>query len=351
MRMRSIATVLMMVITGFIMAEESIGIEVISENRIFIETPNWNPPMPDSVHHTEAGAMQVFLSGDLLGNCQDLMKDLWMIEFNNGNLSTECLEQENADILRFDPAPNGIQQCLLKLNAEGDTLWACVLEGTGDFDNFIQAYILSDEGFIVISQPDCWSTGTYMARISSRGELLWRTYLTSNYLLDFPEDEGEIYPKVFSVRETDQGDLLVCGSVAKWVTSSDAMFIALLDRATGDPLFKTIHFMLGEARAMDVTQTAYGMIAAVGSTAETTHPEGSANIDIWSDEEHAFILVAGSDGGIAGTAVIDDCGATGFTGVIETDPNTSEILIIGRPSYNDSVNLVLLRSMLKTEGN
>lgn len=317
-------------------------VNIIDQEQVLLDTPYWVSPRPDSLVKPFSGGALIYTSGELRGNCTELRRESWVIGCGTMGeiILVERVLPEDGDYLVFDTIGDEWEQWIVMLHAEGDTVWKCGLEGTDEYDNYMEAVPLKDGGYLVISQPDCWSTDTYLARVSSGGELLWHEYLSTNYLLDMPEDRGEIYPNVNSVREKSDGDLLLCGRAQEWVTSPDAMYVCLIDGSTGQPLWKTTSYLLGEATAHDLVETPSGMILAVGATAESTSPEGSSNVSIWSDDHLPMVAVVSPDGELLAATPCDDTGVSSFRGVIGLNPAENEFIVFGSTGEQDRFDLL-----------
>lgn len=328
-------------------SETSIEMEVLSEDTVLLDTRGSGPLRLDSLHHTETSGLAVFAGTCPRGNGEGLRSERWVIGINgDGGASVEPMQAADDCLLSFGAIGDGRQQWMIRRDARGDTLWKCRLEGTGDFDNSIMAIRLSDGGYVAVSHPDCWSTGTYLARIAPEGDLVWKSYLTTNYLLDMPQDEGEIYPRVLSVRQTAQGDFLVCGSVQEWITSPSAMYVALLDGNTGESAWKATRYLMGVARACDITVSASGRIVAVGSTAEAAYPEDGPHVAQWG-EPRPFLALLDPDGEMAASRICESSHLAVYTGVLESDPDTGELLILAKASPEEPGDLVALRALLR----
>lgn len=346
------AAVLIAWTTAFCLAEEPQGgmeLEVLSEDVVHIETAQWDPPRLDSLRHSDSGELLVYTSAVLSGNNLDLSPDSWLMEIDGeGRASARPMDREGGIILSFAAIGDASRQWLVGKTSAGDTLWSSRLEGTGEFDNNMDAYPLSHGGWIVVSHPDCWSTATYMARISADGELLWRKYLSTNYLLDMPEDEGEIYPRVSSVRETAEGDILVGGSAREWITSPSAMFVALLDGTTGEPGWKAVGYVRGVAEILDVVELSSGGILAVGATAEAVYSDEGPRVAQWGDRLPLAVLL-GPDGKAWGSCICGGTEATALTGVIEADPLSGELVVLGSTSFHEPVRHLVIRALLDSD--
>ena len=350
MHMRYLALILAAAIWSVCAAEEPdacIQMETLSVDTVFWETRALSPPRLDSLHHTEGGGFAVYASARLKGNGLELRSQRWIIGIDeNGDASVETVDPADDCLLSFEAMGVSRQQWMIKRDARGDTLWKCLLEGTGDFDNAITAIRLSDGGYVAVSHPDCWSTGTYLARIAPGGELVWETYLTTNYLLDMPQEEGEIYPKVLSLRQGDQGDFLVCGSVQEWITSPSAMYVALLEGNTGEPRWKTALYLMGVARAYDVVMTSSGGIVAVGSTAEAVYPEDGPNVALWG-EPRPFAVLLDPDGEMLASRVCDSSPLAAYTGALESDTDAGVFFFTGAMSIREpSSHFTVLRALV-----
>ena len=340
-------------IAAFCHAEEydgGIGLEVLFEDTVCIETANWPPPRLDSLRRLDSGGLLVNASGELSGNNKDLHRDSWIIEVEgDGSASLRLAQGDGGILLTFAAIEDSPQQWLIGKTAEGDTLWSCRLEGTGEFDNNMEAYPLGGGGYVVVSHPDCWSTATYMARVSEGGDLLWNDYLITNYLLDMPEGVGEIYPRIASVRETAEGDILVCGNVREWITSPFAMYVTLLDGATGEPRWKFTNYLMGMAEILDVVGLSSGGIMAVGATAEAIYSDEGPRVAQWGDRLPLAVLL-GPDGKAWGSCICEGTEAIALTGVIEADPLSGGLVILGSTSFHEPVRHLVIRALLDFDG-
>jgi hypothetical protein len=225
----------------------------------------------------------------------------------------------------------------------GDTLWACALEGTGEFCYPPDVTFLPDGGYMLLIEYDCWSSSVWTGRISSSGELLWHSYLSANYLMELPRSAGEVEPRVHSFRETSSGDILACGSVSEWITDPVVSFVCLLDGETGDPVWKTVYLGHGQAAFYDAVEASSGAIVAVGATAESVRPEDGSNRWVWG-ERSPFIAVLDPDGAMQSLVVFDFDETYEFRSIIEIDPIHSEFLIAGKLDGE----LVLIRMIIPT---
>ncbi|MBD3277923.1 MAG: hypothetical protein GF388_06465 [Candidatus Aegiribacteria sp.] len=194
----------------------------------------------------------------------------------------------------------------------------------------------------VRSHPDCWSTSTWLARLSSGGELFWTKYLLTNDLLGLPGTAGEVYPHVYSLRETDEGDILACGRVAQWITSEDAMFVCLLDGETGETLWSTIHFGMSEAQVVDAVLTGSDMIVAVGSTAESRSPEGNDSVHLWGKRYPMIVLMDGS-GNLLKVLALDLPVTDALQSLAVNDSSEGDFLVMGRNSSSGEAKLLNIR--------
>ena len=325
--------------------EGSMNLELIQEDTVLLETADWGMPRPYGAYGDAAGELLILLSSPVvMGNLTSW--DHWGIRIEEGELElVESVNRAGAGLSLCFFYGDGAQQWLSCLDEAGDTLWSCPLAGTDDFDNAVTGYWLDSGDFAAVSHPDCWSTGTYIARISDRGEMLWHSHLTTNYLLDMGDVPGEIYPKIRSVRETSSGDLLVCGTVSEWANTPSAMFVALLDGDSGEPLWRSADHLQGEACAWDAVQLLSGGFAAVGSTSETVYTEEYPNIAQWGVEQ-PFVAFLDEEGNLTTAGLCRGTSAERVTGVIQPEGTSGELVILGSPSFHDPVTLVVSRVFL-----
>lgn len=329
--------------------EGSMNLKLIQEDTVLLETADWGMPRPYGAHGDTAGELLILLSGPVTqGNLTSW--DHWGIRIEEGGPEViESVNRTGAGMSVCFFYGDGAQQWLSCLDEAGDTLWSCPLAGTDDFDNAVTGYWLDSGDFAAVSHPDCWSTGTYIARITGGGEMLWHTHLTTNYLLDMQEEPGEIYPKIRSIRETSRGDLLVCGTVSEWANTPSAMFAALIDGDSGEPIWKAADHLLGEACANDAVPLSNGGFLAVGSTAETVYASEYPNIAQWGVEQ-PFTAVLDHEGTITGAVLCRDTQAESFTGVTQLDNPSGDLILLGRPSFHDPLSLVVSMISLSVEG-
>ena len=326
---------------------DSVTISILSEHLCPIET--WNPIRIDSCQLLESGGMIVSTNRSSPADVADelINYETWtiIIEPDGCPVSYEETYSDNPIIL--DSHRFGDYWDMLWLIArtdQGDTLWTCALEGTGEYCYPPEVTRLSDGGYMLLVNYDCWTSYSWTARISSAGEMIWHNDLSTNYMMELPSGAGEVEPRVSSFRETSNGDILACGSVSEWITSPDISFVCLLDGDTGDPIWKTIYLGLGQAMVYDAIETSSGMIVAVGSTAESVRPEDGSPRWIWGSS-NPFIAVIDSAGAIQKLVVCDFDKAYWFRSIIETDPINNEFLIAGGLTGE----LVLLRVIIPTD--
>lgn len=329
----------------------SVTINILSEHSCPIEMMVRNPIRIDSCQLLESGGMRVWANrgfpvNDTFGSYDD---EAWTIVIDPDGYPVSCEESASDNPIMLDSYRFGDYSEMLWLIArteQGDTLWTCALEGTGESDYSPDATELPDGGYLLAIYPDCWTTYTWTARISSVGEMIWHNYLNTNYLLGLPGPGGEMKPHISSFRETSSGDILACGSVSEWCTSPDIWFVCLLDGDTGDPLWKTINFGLGEAWVYDAIETSSGMIVAVGSTATSLMAEDGSNRTVWGSKL-PFIAILDSRGAFQ-KLVICDLDLTGrFFSIFETDPPGCEFLIVGDDSTSNEH--ILFRAIIPVD--
>ncbi len=328
----------------------SVMVNILSEYSCPIEI-TWNPIRIDNCKLMESGGMMItadrgFPVNDTFGSYDD---EAWTIVIDPDGYPLSCEESASDNPIILDSYRFGDYSDMLWLIArteQGDTLWTCALEGTGESDYSPDATELSDGGYLLVIYPDCWTTYIWTGRISSAGEMMWHNGLTANYLLGLPPLAGEMKPNISSFRETSSGDILACGRVSEWCTSPDIWFVCLLDGDTGDPLWKTINFGLGEARCYDAIETSSGMIVAVGATSRSFTPEDAPHRTTWGPK-YPFIAVLDSAGAFQKLVICDLDMANMFYSIIETDPINNEFLIAGGDTLINE--LVLLRAIIPTD--
>ncbi len=321
----------------------SVTVNLLSEELLPIETVNRQPVRIDSFRHMESGGMSVFASRALYTCGVNYATDSWTIFIGSGgnSVSIEETVPYHRLILTLYGLGEKYENWLIACTAQGDTVWTCALEGTYEFDNSPDVAELQDGGYLISS----YSEG-YIARISSDGELLWYSFLSTGYMLGIPGFEAENCPRILSVRETSRGDFLMCGSVAKYLTSPDGLFVCLLDGDSGELLWKTVNFAIGEAEVCDAIETSSGMIVAVGTTARSITPEDAPYCTIWGSK-FPLIAVLNDSGELQKVLVCDLDLTDNFYSIIETDQQESEFLIFGGDSLcNESV---LLRVIIPTD--
>ena len=326
----------------------SVMVDILSEYSCPIEM-TWDPIRIDSCQLMEPEGMRFFAGRTVWADGVRYVNEMWTIVTDTNGYPISCEETYLDNPILLSAYRFGDYDDMLWLIArteQGDTLWTCALEGTGESDYSPDATELSDDGYLLAIYPDCWTSHTWTARISSAGEMIWHNGLTANYLLGLPEPLGEMKPHISSFRETSSGDILACGRVSEWATSPDISFICLLDGDTGDPLWKTINFGLGEALAYDAIETISGMIVAVGSTARSITPEDAPHRTTWGPK-YPFIAVLDPAGTFQKLVICDLDMANMFYNIVETDPINNEFLIAGGDTLINE--LVLLRAIIPTD--
>ncbi len=234
---------------------------------------------------------------------------------------------------------------LIARTEQNDTVWTCPLEGTNEFHSVPHATELPDGGYLILNSPDCFDICVEIHSISSDGEMICHYSMGTDYLLDMPDPFGELYPRVRSLWKTSSGDILACGTVFNVYTDPNAWFVCLMDGDTGNPLWKTTGYGLGNAAIYDAIETSSGLIVAVGATATTIVLE-DRDLDTWGPEL-PFIVVLDDTGVLQKLVVCDANLADMFYSIIETDPLECEFLITGKDTTSNE--LVLLRTIIPTD--
>ncbi len=319
----------------------SLELTVLSEDAVDIELNEMRSLHLDSLRSLADGEVLLFLSKVYSGNDIDLYPMGWSVE--SGEHGTHAYQTGPGEmpVLRFHRRPEDNFQKLTAISLAGDTLWTVTLDETCEYDNNMLAYPLSGGDLLLISHTDCWSTCTYVARVSGHGDLLWAEWLETEYLLDLPENECECKPRIQSVRETADGNLLLCGSVEQWVTSADSLFVTMLAGGNGEPVWKTLYSGLGEALALDVIQTSSGRIIAVGATSETAYTDSFPAADIWSADPCPLVMVLDENGELLEAEIALNTSAEAFHKVIQAE--CEDLFILG--SSGDGC--LLIRALLQ----
>jgi len=323
------------------------SVEILSETSCPVEM-TWTPIRIDGWKLLESGGMRILLSRGFPFDTKS-----WMIDIDSeGNLlsSDETVPGQQL-ILSTSQFAGSTEMWLIACTERDDTVWTCALEGTDDFNNYQLVTALSDGGYLIDSPPDCHSIYTEIQSISSTGEMICHHSLGTDYLLDLDEPVGETQASVSSVVENSWGDILIGGSVAQWYTSPDAWFVCLLDGDTGNPLWKTTGYALGEARVLDAIETSDGSVIAVGETGESVIPEGAC-YSLWGPK-HPFIAVLEDDGSLIDLEVFELREADSFEAVIEYDsgldymydsvPPPLEFIVAGVDTTSSELVLVRIR--------
>lgn len=326
---------------------DSVMVNILSEHLCPIET--WYPIRIYSYQLLEFGEMMVSTNRSSPVDVADelINYETWTIIIEPDECSVSCEETYSDNAIILESHRFGDYQDMIWLIArtdQGDTLWTCALEGTGEYCYPPEVTRLSDGEYMLLINYDCWSSYSWTARISSAGEMIWHNDLSTNYMMELSSGAGEVEPRVSSFRETSSGDILACGSVSEWITSPDISFVCLLDGDTGNPLWKTVYLGLGQAVVLDAIETSSGMIVAVGSTGESVRPEDGSPRWVWGSR-NPFIAILDPDGAIQKLVVCDFDKAYGFRSIIETDPINNEFLIAGGLEGE----LALLRVIIPTD--
>ncbi len=320
----------------------SATLEILSETTYPIEL-HLNPVRITDYQIFESGGLRIGINEGSYFNSVS-----WIIETDSlGNAVTiDADSTDNLPVLSIAEFPGSYEEWIVAQNGNGDTLWKCSLEGTDiSFFNQHRVVKLSGGGYLVDCSPDCHLYWTDIQRILVNGEKLWHLAFKTNYLLDFPEQDGEVYPHIYCIKETSSGELLIGGCVSQWITTADASFVSLLEGASGNPVWKIIEYALGEARILDIIETSSGHFVAVGETAESVTPENK-NYCIWGARQ-PLLIVLDSGGNLLNLEVLNPDRMNSFKSIIELEDysiNGNEFLIAGVDS--STCELVLIRACL-----
>jgi len=324
------------------------SVEILSETSCPVEM-TWSRIRIDGWKLLESGGMRILLSRGFPFDTRS-----WMICIDSeGNLlAFDETEPGQQLILSTSQLGGSSEMWLIACTEQDDTVWTCALEGTdADFYNAPLIAELTDGGYVIDSPPDCHSIYTEIQSISSTGETICHHSLGTDYLLDLDEPVGETQASIASIVETFSGDILIGGSVSQWYTCPDAWFVCLLDGDTGNPLWKTTGYALGEARVLDAIETSDGSVIAVGETGESVIPEGAC-YTLWGPR-HPFITVLESDGSLIDLEVFEPGEADSFEAVIEYDSGRdymydsvippNDFLVAGVDTTSSTLVLVRIR--------
>ncbi len=327
--------------------EVSTLVEILSIRPLSIEVIDWGEPvLIDSMRTLSSGGSVIhasrinhlYLSPDR-GSMHAASGWEVTAASGNGPVAVEEAVFPGSNSFLFSPLGEDLGQMLTAISHNSDTLWSRELAGTGEFENVAAVRELSNGDCILRIDPDCWTTETYLARLSSAGELLWVRYLSSIQLLGLPGSAlGESNPGISSLRETSEGDILACGKVAQWVTDDHAFFVCLLDGDTGETIWSALHHGLGEAEAIDVAETASGMIVAVGATAEGRSPGLGPR-----ERRYPMLAVLDGSGSLLKVLALDLPEICCLQSVIQTEEGGDGFLVLSQDSTSSEAVLIEAR--------
>ena len=193
---------------------------------------------------------------------------------------------------------------LLKLNAQGDTLWTRSFGGpeddwTGAWQSSLQQ--TTDGGYVIVGQTRSLGDlqgDVYLVKTDANGNALWtRTY-------GGPDEQAG-----YAVRQTSDGGYIVTGIVCSGSDSSDLYLVKT--SSAGDTVWTRTYGGSGYEAGSDVLQMPDGGYAVLGSTSSSgaglddlyllrTDADGR---QVWSqtyggsDEDYGRAVLLTSDGG------------------------------------------------------
>lgn len=183
---------------------------------------------------------------------------------------------------------------LIRTGADGDTVWTRTFGGPADdFGNSVRQ--TSDGGFIVGASTDSYGSGgrdAYLIRVTADGDTLWtRVYGgTGNDYCD-------------AVRETSDGNIVALGSTGSFGPGTSAVFLLKAD-ANGDTLWTRTYGGTGGDRGRDIEETGdYGYII-IGETASVP-PFGLYVVRTDGEGDTLWTRAYGADGGYAVQQTLD----------------------------------------------
>lgn len=245
------------------------------------------------------------------------------MEDSGGSFTYEPIDLSGVPVITvFQPADGGGCQGLACVSG-ADTLWTCLFDDMDDYENNPVVAGSQESGYLLSSNSDCSTFWTRIARITPRGEIGFSTALTSLYLLDLHEQDGELGPSVSSLEMTASGNVIAAGRVSQWFTSFHAWFICLLDGETGAPIWRATCSGMGLAGLHQVIE-APSVLVGVGTTSA---PGGQEYPWVWGDKNPLLVVVS-LDGTALGKTVPDLGTVTRLTG-IATLADPDEFLIAG----------------------
>lgn len=157
---------------------------------------------------------------------------------------------------------------LVKINANGDTLWTKVIGGIEDEEaNSIQN--TSDGGFIIAGYTESYPVGTkncYLVKTDENGDTTWtRSYggVNDDYL--------------HSVKQTSDGGYIMTGVTQSTGVSTENMFVVRTD-SFGDTLWTRSYGQVGRwSWGNDIIETVNGGYAITGLI-RTASPNGGSDL-------------------------------------------------------------------------
>ncbi|MEA3265860.1 MAG: hypothetical protein U9P42_02810, partial [Candidatus Fermentibacteria bacterium] len=207
----------------------SASLEILSEYLCPLEMNSWNPVQIDSFQLMESGEMIISAVRDFPFIRYPIKS--WTIVIDSAGCPISCDENvpDNRFFLSTSQLGGSREKSLIVRSEQNDTLWTCLLKGTNSSHATPEATELTDGGYLILNSPEFYSNYVEIHSISSAGETIFHHSLGTDYLLDLPEPIGEEYPRVWSLRKTSSGDILVGGSVFYSYTDPDTWFVCLLD--------------------------------------------------------------------------------------------------------------------------
>lgn len=315
----------MLTLLLFLYCTASPSIEVLSVEPCPISSEIWFPLHLDgfdaSVFEGTGIAASRFSDSPPITN----LRELWsIVEGSGGSFTCEPIDVSGVPVITvFQPADGGGCRALACVSG-ADTLWTCLFDDMDDFENDPVVAGSQEYGYLLSSNSDCGTFWTRIARITPQGEIVFSTALTSLYLLDLQEQDGELGPSVSSLEISASGDVIVAGRVSQWFTSFHAWFICLLDGETGAPIWRATGAGMGLAGLHQVIETPSGVLIGVGTTSAPGNQEYPW---IWG-EKSPLLVVVGLDGTVLGETVPDLGTVSRLTGIAPL-ADRDEFLIAG----------------------
>ncbi|MCP4634798.1 MAG: T9SS type A sorting domain-containing protein [candidate division Zixibacteria bacterium] len=202
--------------------------------------------------------------------------------------------------LTSTPGEGNYDPYLLRLDANGDSLWSKRYGIIGKTEVFYKILCTGDGGFITVGWYGATSSGSsdrdvYVARTDSLGDTLW----TRKY-------GGEWEEKGYYIDRTNDGGYIITGFSEGFATNNDIYLFKI--NAAGDMLWEKIYSWPGNEEGREVHQTEDGGFIIAGS------------MD-WGSQRDACLIKTDSLGNIIWLTRVGDDDWDEFRSVKQTSDN------------------------------